>query len=75
MRRRDFITLLGGAAASWPLTARAQQAGNTDHRVSCRRPPTSHGAMGLRAFVQRLSELGCIEGRDHHDRVSLGGGT
>jgi putative tryptophan/tyrosine transport system substrate-binding protein len=62
MRRREFITLLGGAAATWPLAARAQQAG---------RLPTI-GFLGANAtawssrtgaFVGRLRELGWIEGR------------
>jgi putative ABC transport system substrate-binding protein len=63
MKRREFITLLGGAAATWPIVARAQQAGKL---------PTVGLLIGttllvesprVAAFVQRLRELGWIEGR------------
>jgi putative ABC transport system substrate-binding protein len=62
MRRRDFITVIGGSAAAWPLAAFAQQVG---------KPPTIGflGADALAfapwtaAFVARLRELGWIEGR------------
>ena len=61
MRRRTFITLLGGAVAAWPLAARGQQSA---------RVPTI-GVLGsgstqgqwVASFVQRLRELGWIEGR------------
>jgi putative ABC transport system substrate-binding protein len=62
MRRREFIALLGVAAA-WPLAARAQPAGKLPtigFLVSG--TPSSHGQW-VAAFVQRLRELGWIEGR------------
>jgi putative ABC transport system substrate-binding protein len=63
MRRRDFITLLGGAAAAWPLTARAQQSGKLP-TIGLWGPTTpSVGSQRVAAFVQRLRELGWIEGR------------
>ena len=63
MRRRDFITLVGGAAAAWPLAARAQQTGKVPTiGYLGGAGPTSHGAW-FNSFVQRLRELGWIEGR------------
>jgi putative ABC transport system substrate-binding protein len=62
MRRREFITLLGGAAA-WPLAARAQQPGKLP-TVGFLGPNTRSAASEwVAAFVQRLRELGWIEGR------------
>jgi putative tryptophan/tyrosine transport system substrate-binding protein len=63
VNRRDFITLLGGAAASWPLAARAQQKGNLP-TIGLSGPNTASAQRQWNdAFVQRLRELGWIEGR------------
>jgi putative tryptophan/tyrosine transport system substrate-binding protein len=63
MRRRDFITLLGGAAAAWPLAARAQQPGKLPTIGYLGTAAPSGWAPWTAAFVQRLHELGWIEGR------------
>jgi putative ABC transport system substrate-binding protein len=62
MKRREFITLLGGAAA-WPLTARAQQAGKLPTIGYLGATTTSTQSQMVAAFVGRLYELGWIEGR------------
>ena len=63
MRRRKFITLLGSAAAAWPLVARGQQAAKlpTIGFLGASTPPAM--SPWTAAFVQRLRELGWIEGR------------
>jgi putative ABC transport system substrate-binding protein len=64
MNRREFITLLGGAAVAWPLAARAQNPAGKPPTIGYLGGggPTSQRAW-VDAFVQRLRELGWIEGR------------
>ena len=63
MRRREFIRLLGGAAAAWPLAARAQQPGKLPTIGFLGATTPSAQSQWTAAFVQRLRELGWIEGR------------
>src|SRR2546430_2925029 len=63
VRRREFITLLGGAAAAWPLAARAQRAKLPT--IGFLGPNTRSAASEWVApFVQRLRELGWIDARN-----------
>jgi len=64
MKRREFITLIGGAAVSWPLVARAQQSGKLPTIGVLGVPTASSWAHWTSAFVQRLRKLGWIEGRN-----------
>jgi putative ABC transport system substrate-binding protein len=62
LRRREFITLLGGAAVAWPPTAVAQQTVKL-HRIGILSPDLPPPGF-LEAFRQGLSELGYVEGQD-----------
>jgi putative ABC transport system substrate-binding protein len=64
VKRREFITLLGGAAAAWPLPARAQQPGKlpTIGYLGATTPSTE--SQRVAALVRRLREFGWIEGRN-----------
>jgi len=63
MRRREFITLLGGAAATWPLVARAQQASKLP-TIGFLAANPSIESQRVAAFVQRLRERGWIDRRN-----------
>ena len=66
MRRRDFISLIGGVAATWPLAARAQQ-GERMRRIGVLLNATADDPdyqAWVGAFLQALQELGWIDGRN-----------
>jgi putative tryptophan/tyrosine transport system substrate-binding protein len=66
MRRRDFISLVGGSAVAWPLVARAQQPGRM-RRIGVLMPfaESDPDAMAqLSGFTQGLAQLGWIDGRN-----------
>jgi putative ABC transport system substrate-binding protein len=76
MRRREFITLLGGAAAAWPLAARAQQAERMRRVGVLMHLGENHaeGQARVAAFQQGLQQLGWIDGRNVRLDVRWGAG-
>ena len=68
LKRREFITLLGGVATAWPLTARAQlpiKRPDKTPRVGLLMPgPPAHSAAILDPFYRGLHELGYVDGQN-----------
>jgi len=64
VKRREFITLLGGVAVTWPLAARAQQPGKRIGILMSLAADDWQGQARVAAFIQRLRELGWTEGRN-----------
>src|SRR5262245_9360126 len=73
--RREFITLLGGAAAGWPLAARAQQLSPDRPIVGVLAPQSqTASARNIEAFRKGLRDLGYVEGRNITLEIRYGDG-
>lgn len=81
MRRRDFFSVLGGAAVAWPNMASAQQLKLAQQRKAVRSIAVLTGAAGavsdarVRVLVQALGELGWLEARNVRFDIRHGGGN
>ena len=66
MQRREFITLLGGAAAAWPFVAQAQQSERARRIGVLMALPKDNpeGQARIAAFLQELQQLGWTDGRN-----------
>ena len=67
LRRREFITLLGGAAAAWPVAARAQQQGERMRRIGMLLPAPADDAefqTRVEAFLEGLQQSGWTIGQN-----------
>jgi putative ABC transport system substrate-binding protein len=74
VKRREFITLLGGAAAAWPLAARAQQAERM-RRIGVLMPLAANDTEGqsrLIGFVEAMAQSGWIDGRSCPSNANIG---
>src|SRR5262247_3643558 len=76
-RRRTFITLIGGAAASWPIAARAQQ-GERVRRIGVLMSTAANDPLGqarIAAFLHGLQQLGWTDGRNVRIDTRWSGGN
>jgi putative ABC transport system substrate-binding protein len=73
MKRREFITLLGGAAATWPLAAHAQAERMRRIGVLVGTGNDAQGRSWMAAFQQRLEQLGWLDGRNIEIDLVWGG--
>jgi putative tryptophan/tyrosine transport system substrate-binding protein len=75
MRRREFITLVGGAAATWPLAARAQRTPTRIGFLASGGPTSPYVSDKIDLIKQGLNDNGLVEGRDYIFEIRFAAGS